>query len=104
MEGAVSWYATKDLKRNAPDSVKEFTRQYLNEQDSVARFIAQGCRLGSSLKVGSVALLADYNDFAPDHRLSSTDFNAKMKTKGYIKRKVRIDGAIIQGFSGLCLS
>lgn len=103
VEGAVSWYATKDLKRNAPHSVKEYTRQYLDEQDSVARFIAQGCRLGSDLKVGSVVLLAAYNKFAPDHPLSSTDFNAKMKIKGYTKKLVRIDGEVMQGFTGLSL-
>lgn len=103
VEGAVSWYATKDLKRNAPDSVKDFTRKYLDEQDSVAGFLAQLCRIGNDLKVGSLALLAAYNKFAPDHQLTSSDFNAKMKAKGFIKKVVRIEGELMQGFVGLSL-
>ena len=101
VQGAVSWYATKDLKRNAPDSVKEFTRQYLEEQDVLQRFLSHRCRRGADFKVSTQELLQAYNEYAPDHRLHSKDFVAKMKAKGFAKSFSRIHGNPMQCFTGL---
>jgi putative DNA primase/helicase len=51
VQGAVKWYASKDLKRNAPGKVKAYTRQYLDEMDKVKIFINEHCEFGRHFKV-----------------------------------------------------
>jgi hypothetical protein len=41
VEGAKAWYAGDSLKRSAPAKVREFTRQYVEEQDRLGAFLAE---------------------------------------------------------------
>lgn len=82
---------------------QETREKEANIEKLLTAFISTICSTSPDLKVGSVALLAAYNKFAPDHTLLSTAFNAKMKAKGYIKKVIRLDGELMQGFVGLAL-
>jgi phage/plasmid-associated DNA primase len=54
--GAVAWYATRDLKRNAPEKVKEFGRRYFQQQDKIASFIQERCVVSACASPSSIDL------------------------------------------------
>jgi P4 family phage/plasmid primase-like protien len=104
VDGAVAWYASKDLKRNAPAKVKEFSRAYFEEQDKVAVFIRDYCRVGESYKVGTKELLCEFN-YEMSESFSDKTFATAMKLKGFVKKPTRIScGGTRQCFWGVELA
>ena len=101
--GAVAWYATKDLKRNAPEAVKGFTKAYLEDQDSVQKFIDLYCEVGEGYKVGAQALLSAYNDSPESDVMKASSFYSKLKSKGYVKKTIWLHSKTCQGFDCLRL-
>ena len=93
--GAVAWYATKDLKRNAPEKVKEFSRRYFADQDRVTSFMSDRCTVGEGQLVPTVALHAALLDWCQANQKQpvAADALAKsMKEKGFEKKKSRYPG------------
>lgn len=109
VEGAMEWYATRDLKRQAPPEVKEFTQEYFVQQDIVMQFINESCQLGPELKVGSADLLVAYNDWVGDgegaRRMKAKEFAAEMRSKGYTKKAIRLHpgASPVNGYEGIAL-
>lgn len=101
VDGAVAWYCNKDLKRNAPEKVKAFTKEYLTEQDTVQTFLDQYCETGNGFKVSGQDLWGTYNLYYD--QMKASDFYCRMKTKGYIKKKIRTTVSSYQGFDGIRL-
>ena len=107
VEGAMEWYATKDLKRNAPPEVKDFTKKYLFDQDLVQQFLVERCELHPSFRVGSVFFLASFNEWAfendPERKKAcgASEMVVSMRSKGFIKENMRVDGVPMQGYSGV---
>jgi len=50
----VRWYAQGGIKRDAPERVKAFSRNYLVEQDLFASFIRDRCRVEAGARVRTV--------------------------------------------------
>ncbi len=46
VQGAVAWYAAKDLRRAAPAKIKACTSRYMSAQDKLASFDNAECALG----------------------------------------------------------
>ena len=92
VDGAVAWYASKDLKRNAPAKVREFSRKYFEEQDRLAAFLRERCVLGDEHKVATSAFLAVYNGWAKDNGgspLTEKAMPASMRAKGFQAKTAR---------------
>lgn len=91
VDGAMEWYAHGALKRDAPDKVKKFTKQYLNDQDDIDKFIEAKLIVGEKLREPSLNVLAAYNAMF-DKQISSEDLAAKLATKGFRKKYAKILG------------
>ena len=99
-------YASRDLKRNAPDKVKAFTRSYLTDQDQLQLFIEQKCVTGQRCDAAdkyicTTALLQAYNEWAGEEFLTARAMAAKMASKGFEKKRVREGSDLIQAFMGI---
>lgn len=106
VDGAVAWYAERNLKRNAPDEVHEFTQAYFEDQDSIAQFLSTMCECAHDKRVGSSELYNAYSKWIFDvggKAVSDKAFAAAMKHKGFVKKKTRVDKNGIQGYEGLGL-
>lgn len=104
VQGAVLWYASRDLRRNAPDKVKAFTKEYLAEQDKIGNFLTQCCEAGVGNRVLSADLLLAYRDFVSEGSISAQTFVRMMKGKGFEKRAgLRVNSMKGQGFVGIKL-
>jgi putative DNA primase/helicase len=103
VEGAVMWYGSKDLKRNAPEAVKEFSKQYFRDQDVLAAFITEMCVVGEGEKVGSSDFLMSYNNWTEDKKLDNKAMASFMRSKGFEKKRCRFNGDNIQCFLGIAL-
>lgn len=104
VEGARKWYETRDLKRNAPQKVKAFSRAYFFEQDRLAAFIQHRCERHESFKVSSSQFLNELNDWlaADGHRkMSAKSICAQMKAKGISKEQKWVDGKNVMSFVGI---
>ena len=89
-DGAVAWYASKDLKRAAPVKVTEFSRKYFEEQDKVAGFIRDRCTIASDLRVSSAEMLAEYNRWAgKSFELSDKTLPPLLANRGISKKYAR---------------
>ena len=100
VEGAVAWYASKNLKRDAPAKVREFSQRYFQEQDKLASFICEYCQIGDGLRVPTMDFLDAFNS-TMGLRWSPTEMGAKMQSKGFEKKKARIGGSSVQCFIGI---
>ena len=58
---AVNERAGDSLKRSAPAKVKEYSQRYFEEQDRLAGFIRERCRVGDGLRVQTATFLSEYN-------------------------------------------
>jgi putative DNA primase/helicase len=107
VDGAVQWYATRDLKRNAPLEVKEFTKEYLLDQDRLQQFLKDGCELGAEKRVGTGAFLDAFNDWAVRaglDRMSAKMMVPAMQGKGFTKKAMRIEGGLTKGYEGVSVN
>lgn len=107
VKGAVMWYATKSLKRDAPTKVRDFCRAYFEDQDAVASFLRERCVFDPDARVASSDLLVEYNEWA--ERTDNKKMNAKslasnMLRKGVIKKQMRLGGCNCQCYSGITLN
>ena len=100
VDGAVAWYASKNLKRDAPAKVREFSQRYFREQDKLASFIAEHCEIGDGFRVATVDFVDAFNS-AMGERWSSTKMGAKMQDKGFEKKKARVGSGSTQCFIGI---
>jgi P4 family phage/plasmid primase-like protien len=105
VQGAVAWYAAPGLRRQAPAKVLEFSRAYFEEQDRLAAFLSQRCRVGDGLRVRTSALLGALNSFLAgeeiNERWSDKSLASAMKVKGFEKKKLRVCGDCVNCFTGL---
>ncbi len=105
VDGAVAWYASRDLKRNAPEKVKAFSRRYFDEQDKIGLFLRERCRVGAGLRQPSAALLAAFNEWAGrDGQVSDKQLPSLLRAKGFEKKHVRVGGGKCMCYEGLSLT
>jgi phage/plasmid-associated DNA primase len=86
------WYATKDLKKNAPAKVKEFSKKYFDEQDRLARFIRESCRVGEGEIVAAAELNVAFFEWSKGEGGEGVKGGVDAKTmeaKGFLKKKTR---------------
>lgn len=112
VRGAVMWYGDKangrGLRAVAPAKVKEFSRQYLEEQDLLAAFIREQCEVADTYNVSSTLLLDRYCDWLSVQKknvhVDSKSFVEAMRLKGFEKKRgVLSTGENLQGFRGIRL-
>lgn len=104
VEGAKAWYESKDLRRCAPMKVKEFSKNYLEEQDKLASFIRDHCVVGEEFKISTGDFIEAYNSLNEDgERINNKALASAMKMKGFIKKQIWYNGRNVQGFIGLGL-
>ena len=107
VEGAMRWYATKDLKRMAPPEVKEVTKQYFDEQDTLMQFLTERCEVSPVLKVSASDLVEAYNDWTSGNgkQMDAKKMAGPMRHKGFIKKPVRLpkNPSTVQGYEGIGL-
>lgn len=101
--GAKAWYESRDLKKSAPSLVKDFTKAYLDDQDSLQKFISVACEQNWRYKESVDHFLHAYNDQNPEHRLTNRSLPSKMRGKGFVKKQIRFGGALVYGFEGIRL-
>ena len=97
VEGAVAWYATKDLKRNAPAKVKEVSRKYFEDQDRVSSFVRDRCEIGEGLLVPTTALYDALLEWCKNNNKPAVAADAlakSLKEKGIEKKKARYRGYV----------
>lgn len=93
VDGAVEWYKTQDLKRNAPPKVKEFGNSYFEEQDVLACFIKEMCDVTDpNAKVKTSDFLEAFNHWSTERQHDPKTLAAAMKTKGFEKDRFRLNG------------
>ena len=94
VQGAVAWYASKDLKRNAPAKVKEFSRKFFEQQDNLAEFLTQQCKVtDGSQHTLSADFLREYNSFLADGELPTVNkfsLAKLMRHKGFEPETQRV--------------
>jgi putative DNA primase/helicase len=100
VQGAVAWYSTRDLRRGAPDPVRETTSSYLDEQDRLAAFLRERCETGdpgdADYRVSSAALREAYGEYVREsgagERVTDKTFAASMRAKGFDRKLSRLPG------------
>jgi len=103
VQGSVKWYASQDLKKNAPKKVKDFGRSYLEEQDKMKMFINECCEVKASNRVSTIDLLDAFMEWSGDH-CTSKWLVPEMKKKGFEKKGLRLNGIQTKCFDGISLS
>ena len=88
--GAVAWYASKDLKRNAPAQVKEFSRKYFEEQDRLAMFVREQCIVSDDSFVPTQDFLRELNAWSDGSPMDSKKVVSAMKNKGFLVQTKRV--------------
>jgi len=104
VDGAVAWYAAKDLRRNAPASVKDFTNEYFAEQDRLIKFLRECCTVEAAATTKTAEFLDAYNRWAAAckaPRFDDKKMAAAMGEKGFAKKPLRGDGGRCQRFVGV---
>lgn len=101
--GAVEWYKTKDLKKNAPMAVKAFTNKYLKNQDRLEDFINQCCEIGSTYFVPYNDFTREYQEYTMEDRINSKVIGDAMEKKGFNKKTRMINCVKYRGYEGLKL-
>jgi putative DNA primase/helicase len=103
VDGAVEWYATRDLKASAPAKVKEFSRAYMDEHDVVGRFVRECCVVGPDARVASSDMTASFTAWARNNAVGQVGLVKALETKGFVKKPVRIVGnaGTVQGYLGI---
>ncbi|GAX85371.1 hypothetical protein CEUSTIGMA_g12789.t1 [Chlamydomonas eustigma] len=91
VQGAVRWYATKDLRTNAPLAVREFTTSYLAEQDLVNVFIDEECVVDGGAKVSAVEFIKRFQDWYVDSQ-GKQDCPKNFGVKGLRSRQALVRG------------
>jgi P4 family phage/plasmid primase-like protien len=90
VKGAVAWYATKDLKRNAPDKVKEFSKKYFEEQDRLGKFIKESFKVGEGELVSAEKFFELWKSYGAGTLSKPSDIVKAMEAKGFTKSRTRL--------------
>jgi hypothetical protein len=101
--GSVRWYASRSLRRDAPEKVRAFSRGYLEEQDRLATFIRDRCDVGEGYRVGSADFLEAFRTAAEDAKVESKALAAAMRNKGFAKKQARVEGVNTMAFCDIRL-
>ena len=91
VKGAIDWYVNGGLRRDAPEKVKAFTKEYLSEQNDIERFLQSYCTIGDTLRMPTTALLEAFN-FHMGTSIQAEEIASKMLTKGFKKKVAKILG------------
>ncbi|KAK9830116.1 hypothetical protein WJX72_009852 [[Myrmecia] bisecta] len=100
--GAKEWYEKGGLKKDAPAKVKEATNEYLRDQDTISRVLHECCNESEGSKESSSELLKAYNGWS-DTRVTAKEMTCLLRSKGFTKVKVKLDGMSVQGYHNLQL-
>jgi phage/plasmid-associated DNA primase len=107
VQGAIKWYASKDLKRNAPAKVKAYTKQYLDEMDKVKIFINDHCEFGRDYKVLQKDLGNKFEMWLSVDDAKKWDkrdlYKSLERDFGMKSSATRIDGKTSKGYNGIRL-
>ena len=93
VDGAVMWYASKDLKNAAPAKVKDFGKKYLNKQDTLLVFIEDMCIVSPKAFVPVTEFANTLNAWAMGEERATMSTNAisdAMQLKGFHKTTKRV--------------
>jgi len=104
VEGAVAWYATKDIKRNAPLKVREFSQQYFSDQDVLAAFIHDHCNLDPEARIGTTVFYDVFKQLV-DRKVfpNAQNLVAAMKQRGFQKKYMSWNSGKVQCFLGITI-
>lgn len=90
--------------------LRAFNSRIQKEQEKAAKiekllsaFISTFCSAGPDFKVSTEEFRHAFNMFANDKTLTCYDLVPIMKARGYIKKRIRVDGNNVQGYVGICL-
>jgi len=97
VQGAVKWYRDQDLKSNAPPQVDEYSKKYIEGEDTLQMYINEECNVGPELKVSTSAFLDELNSF-----LGKKVYAAKLLSKMMLKKGFDNKLCRIQNFRGHC--
>ena len=104
VDGAVRYYQNPRLKRTAPEAVTNFTRTYLDENDTFLQFLMENFEIGRDYAAYTAAILDRYNEHPSRSDISDRHLRPLMESKGYRGGNVRVDGgAQKKGYRGLRL-
>lgn len=82
IDASFAWYASRDLKRNAPDLVKSCMRDYLADQDSLQNYVTSHCETGPSYRVSTAVFVHSYCKLL-NNPISNRVLVPRMKAKGF---------------------
>ena len=109
VDGAVEYYATRNLKQNAPSEVLLFTNAYMLEQDLVQQFLEQRCEVRPGDKVGTAVFMSAFNNWVASTieekraPARASDLAASMQAKGFVKRSMWINNFKVNGYDGVSI-
>ncbi|KAK9824491.1 hypothetical protein WJX72_010770 [[Myrmecia] bisecta] len=103
VQGAVAWYAAKDLRRAAPTKVKKCTKRYMSAQDKLASFISTDCDLGEAYRVSCADLLSEFQSFLGDPKVGVREVKKQMEEKKYETYVTTVAGRSVRCWRGLKL-
>jgi putative DNA primase/helicase len=89
VRGAVAWNAEGRLEY--PKQVKDATRDYFDEEDSIGQWLKECAEAGEGLESGSGLAFDSYREFAKDsgfhYTMDSKEFKHGLEGKGYENKK-----------------
>ena len=105
VDGSVRYYQNPRLKRSAPEAVREFTKSYVEENDSFLQFLRKNCEFGRDYAAYTAALLDRHNSDSSRPKLTDKSLKKLMAAKNFdTKTEVRVDGGLRKkGYVGLRL-
>jgi P4 family phage/plasmid primase-like protien len=104
VDGAVAWYANKNLKDGAPAKVKEFSKKYFEDQDVIGSFVETMCDVGNpEARVSSRVFIAALADWGSGQRITERVLADWMKRKGFVKKKAVYGNTNCQCYFGISL-
>ena len=103
VDGAVEWYASRDLKANPPPDVVAYTKEYFSGQDRLGSFMTECCDLRAKFRVDQYNFMQAYKEWADVTEM--TGFVQRMAAKGLVKAKIRVKGHTnpVWGYVGIML-
>ena len=104
IDGAVRCYQNPRLKGSAPEAVREFTKSYIEENDTFLHYLRNNFDFGRDHAVYTVDILDRHNDDTSRPKMSDKHLRPLMDSKGYRSGNVRVDGGPQRkGYKGLRL-
>jgi putative DNA primase/helicase len=70
-----------------PDEVRQATAEYQAEQDTLARFLTEGCFLHAEARVKASTLFEVYQNWSGDKVMTQCAFGKRLREKGYVDKR-----------------